>query len=215
MKTKVALVLLLIISLFVAGFFVSNKKSMAKFLEKESSKPIKSFEEYSQTVSLKERIAIFNKELPRNKSLLWRQNLIYHADRINLNPEQKIWVEEADDFMDENFFAIAGGDESEFIKTDLGKSYEKLMIRKSELFTKEQGRKFCSIIGDESTLINSERESKVSADDPFTCNCAGSWFCTECPMDEECSRAYCSATSGGCGCGNIWNCTKKCTVGLP
>ena len=92
MKTKVALATLLTISLFVVGFFVSNKKSMAQFLRKESSKPIKSFEEYSHIKSLKERIVAVNKETPRNKSVLWRQNLIYKAERMNLNQEQKDWV---------------------------------------------------------------------------------------------------------------------------
>ena len=132
---------------------------------------------------------------------------------MNLNQEQKVWVKDVYDFIDENFFAVAGGNESEFNNTDLGKSYEKLMIRKSELFTKEQAKKFCSIIGDDSTLTNSGQESKVSGVDTL-CGCASSW-CAQCPDQEECRSAYCSPTPDGCGCFAVWSCTKKCSLGLP
>lgn len=214
MKTKITLISLLSILLLVS-IFVSNENVAANFLAR-SSKPIKSFEEYSQMSNLKERITAINKETPQNKSALWRQNIIYQADRMNLSRQQKDWVKEAYDFFDAKFFIVAGGDEAEFIKTDLGKSYEKLMIRRSELFTKEQARKFCSVIGDDSTLINYRQESSFSNERvPTTCNCAASWFCTECPEDYECSSAVCFQTSGGCGCALVWNCTKMCTLGLP
>jgi hypothetical protein len=49
---------------------VNDKNVIARFSEEESSKPIKSFEEYSQMNNLKERITAINKETPRNKFVL-------------------------------------------------------------------------------------------------------------------------------------------------
>ena len=114
--------------------------------------------------------------------------------------------------MDENFFALAGGDESEFIKTDLGKSYAKLMMRGSELFNKDESRNFCLTLGDESTLKNSVQESNDS--DGFDCNCVAS-LCPQCPSYLVCESEICLRTSDNCGCFAIWLCTKKCSVGLP
>lgn len=213
MKTKITLISLLSILLFAGAFFVNDKNVLAQFFEEESSKPIKSFEDYSRMNNLKERIVAVNKETPRNKSVLWRQNLIYHADRMNLNQEQKDWVKVAYDFLDEDFFTVAGGDESEFVKTDLGKSFEKLMIRKSEIFTREQAKKFCITLGNDSTLINSGRESNGSDSDNPYCNCTASW-CGQCLEEEVCENPYCFNTDG-CGCFAVWRCVKKCSLGLP
>jgi hypothetical protein len=131
---------------------------------------------------------------------------------MNLNQEQKAWVKDASDFIDENFFVVAGGDESEFIKTDLGKSYEKLMIRRSELFTREQAMKFCLTIGDDSTLINSV--GVILGDGIRVCNCTSS-LCAQCPNDEDCATAYCNPSPDGCGCFGVWRCTGRCSLGLP
>lgn len=210
MKTKVTLIALVISLLIVVGFLVKHQKVTAKFWTVENSKPNKSFEEYSKMTNLKERIAALNEETPKNKSILWRQNLIFHAYRMNLNQEQKAWVKEEYDFLDENFFATAGGDESEFIKTDLGKSYDKLMKRRSELFNRDEARKFCVTFGDESTLINSEQ---AFGDSPY-CNCTASW-CPQCSEDFVCENEMCLQTSDVCGCFAIWVCRKKCTLDYP
>lgn len=218
MKTKVTLITLLISFLFVVAFFVSNQKVVAKFWAVESSKPIKSFEDYSQMNTTSERGTAFNKETPANKSLLWRQNLIFHADRMNLNQEQKAWIKDAYEFMNEDFFAVAGGDESEFIKTaPLGKSYEKLIKRKSELFIRDQAKKFC-LIGDDSTLKNSGQESSASSSDDLPaqiCNCTWS-LCTQCDSPEVCTpNRPCIPVGSGCGCGAVWKCNRICSIDLP
>lgn len=210
MKTKVTLIALVISLLIVVGFLVKHQKVAAKFWTVENSEPVKSFEEYSQMTSLKERIAVLNEETPKNKSILWRQNLIYHADRMNLNQEQKDWVKEEYDFLDENFFATAGGEESEFIKTDLGKSYDKLMKRRSELFNRNESKSFCIIFGDESTLKSSEQ----NFNDGVHCNCTASW-CPQCLEDFVCENDNCLQTSEVCGCFAIWVCRKKCTLDYP
>jgi hypothetical protein len=213
MKTKVTLIALVISLLCVAGFFVKYQKVAAKFWTLENSKPNKSFEEYSQMTNLKERIVALKEETPKNKSILWRQNLIFKADRMNLNQEQKAWVKEEYDFLNENFFATAGGDESEFIKTDLGQSYDRLMKQRSEIFSRDESKKFCVIFGDESTLINSEQEYNES-ESPFYCNCTASW-CPQCPEDFVCENENCLTVSDNCGCFAIWNCRKRCTLDYP
>lgn len=196
------------------GFLVNNQKVAGQFWAVKNSKPIKSFEEISQMTNLKERLAAINKETPKNKSILWRQNLVYQSNLMNSNQEQKAWVKEAYDFLDENFFTLAGGDESEFIKTDLGKSYEKLMIRRSELFTREESKKFCITFGDDSTLINSVQESNYEEGDGTSCHCTSS-MCPQCPQDNYCSNPMCLTVSSNCGCFAYWNCTHRCTLGLP
>lgn len=210
MKTKVTLTALVISFLIVVAFLVKYQEVTAKFLRVENSNPNKSFEEYSQMPSLQERITALNEETPKNKSILWRKNLSFHADRMKLSQEQKAWVNEAITFLDENFFAKAGGDESEFIKTDLGKSYNQLMKRRSELFIKNEAKKFCVIFGDESTLVNSEQEFEVGS---VYCNCTSSW-CAQCPDDLVCDGTSCLAAHSSCGCFAVWACKKKCTLGL-
>lgn len=216
MKAKVTLISLLTILIFVGVLFVSNKSVIAKFLNEENSKPIRTFEDYSQMTSLKERIAAVNTETPRNKSLLWRQNLLYQANLMNLNEEQKAWVKELHDLIDEDFFAVGGRIESEFAKTELGKPYEKLMIQRSQLFTQDQAKKFCSVIGDEATLINS-RQATSDDDDPegpVYCYCTSS-MCPQCPSELTCITGECNATPDNCGCFGFWQCTGQCRTGLP
>lgn len=215
-----------------------NHKTLTGYLAKESAGPMVSFEAYSKMEKKRDRTAAFAKESAHNKSLLWRQHLSYYEAKLQLNEQQRDFLKQVSEFLDERFLeGPVGLSEAKYVKTDAGKPFKELMQNVSKLFTPEQSRQLFLTVGDTSTITDwGCGVSKVPANDPTvdkvrgpnasendpgnkpsaseggTCTCTGSMCGDGCGEGKSCMLTLPSVCEegGSCGCFGWFNCTGVC-----
>ncbi len=219
MKTKILIVMSILGLILLSAFLITNQKTLANFIVDKDDAPIKTYEEYSQIPTKRARLDALNKETPKNKALLWKHHLKYYEQRMQLNEAQKEWLKEMNQFLNEDVFKAVkavDGDRDKFFKTNIGKSFENLMKKQSNLFSKDQSKIFCTVIGDVSNITQPDPERDNSSnnfDGGVYCNCVTS-VCAQCPDLFACESKPCLTVSANCGCFAFWTCTKQCVIDL-
>lgn len=226
MKIRITLILSVLSIVLLSGISIYNQEVLTKKLAGEEN----SFDDYSKMERKLDRVNALGKESPKNKSILWRRHLAYYKTKLDLNEEQRNFLDKMSEFFDENFFITLdsfskkGISESEFFKTDQGKPSGDLVKQIPNLFNKEQAKQLFQTVGDISTITDwgcgtvskaktTKENSGLESARSNGCACLEETSCgTSCPEGTTCKvpNPRCSPTSQGCGCWGVWACSANC-----